>query len=191
MSVAMPAQPAIGFGRPFTRADLDAMPDDGRRYELIDGVLVVSAAPGLRHQVAVVELSFLLRGACPPGFRVLVAPFAVVLADDTELQPDLLVARRTDLTERDLPRPPVLAVEVLSHSTRFIDRNVKRARFERAGVPTFWIVEPAANPAQARLEVWELTDAGRYRLAAEAVGEQSYRARTPYPVAVRPADLVR
>ncbi len=100
--------------RPLTRADLDAMPDDGHRYELIDGALIVTPAPGLPHQRAVGELYVLLRSACPPELEVLLAPFDVALADDTVMQPDLLVARRRDLTMRDLPTAPVLAVEVLS-----------------------------------------------------------------------------
>jgi Uma2 family endonuclease len=52
----------------------------------------------------------------------------VVLADDTVLQPDALVARRSDLSERDLPAAPLLAVEVLSPSTRHIDLTLKRSR---------------------------------------------------------------
>ena len=62
---------------PFTVADLERMPDDGRRYELIDGELLVSPAPGWAHQEAVMALSILLRQACPAGLRVLPAPFAV------------------------------------------------------------------------------------------------------------------
>ncbi len=80
-------------GRAFTRADLDAMPDDGRRYELIDGSLVVTPAPLRRHQRAVGNLHLLLRHACPPELEVLLAPFDVVLAVNTVVQPDLLVTR--------------------------------------------------------------------------------------------------
>ncbi|HEY8474535.1 MAG TPA: Uma2 family endonuclease [Natronosporangium sp.] len=115
MGIAMPA-PLLTAGRPFTRADLAGMPDDGRRYELIDGVLIVSAAPGRLHQRAVGRLLRLLGDACPPEFEVLPGPFAVGLADDTELQPDV-VGRVADLTDRDLPAAPALAVEVLSPST--------------------------------------------------------------------------
>jgi Uma2 family endonuclease len=63
--------------RPFTVADLEGMPDDGRRYELIDGELLVSPAPGWPHQEAAYTLYMLLRQACPPGLRVIGAPFAV------------------------------------------------------------------------------------------------------------------
>jgi len=97
---------------PFTVADLEEMPDDGRRYELIDGELLVSPAPGWAHQAVVLALSILLDQACPAELRVLAAPFAVRPDKFNEVQPDVLVARYTDLTEDDLPRAPVLAASV-------------------------------------------------------------------------------
>ena len=85
---------ALPFARPLTRADLEALPDDGQPYELIDGTLIVSAAPRLDHQTAGGNLHLDLRAAYPPDLRVILALFAVALADDTEVQPDLLVAPR-------------------------------------------------------------------------------------------------
>lgn len=105
---------ALPFGRAITRDDLDAMPDDGHRYELVDGTLLVSPAPSRRHQDAVLNLARVLQDACPPELRCYVAPFDVVLPNGAMFQPDVLVANRADLTERDLPAAPVLAVEVLS-----------------------------------------------------------------------------
>ena len=191
MASAMPVEPILEGGRPFTVADLERTPDDGRRYELIDGVLIVSAAPGRLHQQAVLELAVVLRAACPPELQVFVAPFGIVFGDDTELQPDVLVARRADLTDKNLPAPPVLAVEVLSPSTRIIDSHVKRERFEREGTPAFWVVDPVARPDEARLVAWELAEDGRYRQVADVLGEAEHKAGLPYPVTVRPADLVR
>jgi Uma2 family endonuclease len=178
-------------GRPFTRKDLEHTPDDGRRYEIIDGTLIVSAAPSRLHQRAVVELLFRLRAACPADCEVLVAPFAVALAEDTEMQPDILVGRRADFTDRELPVAPLLAVEVLSPSTRLIDVNVKRERFRRARTPSFWTVDPIARPAEARLTVWELGKTKRYRKVATVTGDEAYTATQPFPVTVVPADLVR
>jgi len=191
MVVAMSTPQIQQSGRPFTRADLEDVPDDGRRYELIDGVLIVSAAPGRVHQRAVGRLYRLLDDACPAEFEVLIAPFAVGLGDDTELQPDVLVARRDQLTDRDLPGPPALAVEVLSPSTRLIDLNSKRERFQRAGTPSFWVVDPIARPAQVRLIAWELGPDKRYQQVADVTGEKEFAATLPYPVSVNPADLVR
>ena len=140
--------------RPLTRRDLDAMPDDGHRSELIDGCLVVTPAPTPRHQIVVSGLLRLLSTACPADLRVLVAPLDVVLADDTVVQPDVLVARRDDFTERDLPVAPLLAVEVLSPSTRRVDVTLKRARYEAAGCPSYWVLDPD-HPS---LTAWNLQD---------------------------------
>ena len=121
----------------------------------------------------------------------MIAPFAVGLTDDTEMQPDLLVAGRDQLTDRDLPGPPALAVEILSPSTRMIDLNVKRKRFERAGTASFWVVDPIARPDEARLVAWELGPDGQYRQVADVTGEKEFAATLPYPVSVVPAELVR
>jgi Uma2 family endonuclease len=174
----------------YTRADLALMPDDGRRHELIDGELIVSAAPGRVHQRAVMRLARLLEDVCTPQFEVLIAPFASGLAEDTELQPDVLVARRDQLTEKELPGPPALAVEVLSPSTRMTDLNRKRRRFERAATPSYWVVDPVARPEEALVIAWELDARGRYEQVAQVIGEDAFDATRPYPVSVIPADLV-
>src|SRR2546427_5808485 len=88
---------------PMTRADLDRMPDDGYRHELIDGVLIVTPSPSFNHQDIAANLFIHLRQACPPELYVMIAPFDIVLADDTVMIPDLLVARRDAFTKRDLP----------------------------------------------------------------------------------------
>lgn len=171
--------------RPLTVADLDSMPDDGHRYELIDGTLIVTPAPVTRHQVMVGELYLLLRASCPADLRVLLAPLDVVLSNDTVVQPDLLVARRADLTVRNLPAAPLLAIEVTSPSTRLIDLNLKKARYEQAGCASYWVVDPDG----VSLTVWELHD-GRYDEVARVVGPEVFEARQPYPVRVCPADLL-
>ncbi|HWD83105.1 MAG TPA: Uma2 family endonuclease, partial [Kribbella sp.] len=129
-------------GAPLTRADLERLPDDGRRHELIDGVLLVTPAPVIRHQIIASNLNDVLKQACPADLRVLFAPVDVVLATDTVLQPDLLVAARESFTEDDLPGPPLLAVEVLSPSTRRFDVMVKFSRLEAAGCHAYWVVDP-------------------------------------------------
>ena len=171
--------------RPLTRVDLDAMPDDGHRYELIDGCLVVTPAPSPRHQIVVMELSHALRETCPAHLRVLAAPLDVVLADDTVVQPDVLVARRDQFTERDLPVAPTLAVEVLSPSTRRIDVTLKRSRYEAAGTPSYWVVDPD----RPSLTAWDLQE-GRYVEVAHVEGDDEFVAARPYAVAVRPSRLL-
>ena len=103
------------------------MPDDGRRYELVDGTLIVTPAPSRRHQQALLRLTLLLAEGCAEHLELVFAPFDVTLAEDTVLQPDLLIAPKDHFTERDLPSAPLLVVEILSPSTRHIDLSLKHA----------------------------------------------------------------
>ncbi|MEV6604811.1 Uma2 family endonuclease [Kutzneria sp. NPDC051319] len=171
---------------PLTVADLELMPDDGRRYELIDGMLFVSPAPGFRHQKMVAQLIVRLESACPDDLHVLPAPFAVRTAKDTEVQPDVLVARDEDLTEKNLPVAPLLAVEILSPSTTLYDLNTKKAAYQRMGVASYWVIDPL----DPRLTVFELTESGEYELVADVKGEDAHDAERPFPVRMAPAELL-
>jgi Uma2 family endonuclease len=170
--------------RPFTVEDLDAMPDDGNRYELIDGALIVTPAPGDAHQGVLGSLHVLLRQACPPELRVRLAPYDVKLAADTLVQPDLLVAPKASLVERGLFGPPSLAVEIQSPSTKAYDRGMKFVWYAAAGIASYWIVDPVAP----RLVAWQLVD-GEYVEVADVAREESWTAEAPYSVTIRPADL--
>lgn len=182
----MSAVTTLPFGRPLTRADLETMPDDGHRYELIDGTLIVSPAPRRIHQYTVGELFVLLRAAAPSSeFDVLMAPFDVVLAEDTVLEPDVLVARYADMTEKDLPVAPLLAVEVLSPSTRRTDLMMKHSRLQEAGCPSYWVVDPDVPS----LIAWGLRD-GAYVEVGNVRGDETFHARLPYTVDVTPRALV-
>jgi Uma2 family endonuclease len=189
MSIIVSDEPMLHDQR-LTRDVLESMPDDGLRYELVDGALIVNAAPGVRHQDAVLAMGMLLKAACPGHLKVLIAPFSVGLSVDTDLQPDVLVARRDRLTEKDLPGVPELVIEVLSDSTRQVDLHVKRERFERAGCPSYWLVDPSARPEEARLTAWQLGADKRYEQVADVTGEQEFHAALPYPVTAVPAELV-
>jgi Uma2 family endonuclease len=181
----MSTMTTLPFGRPLTRVDLEHMPDDGHRYELIDGVLIVSPGPQLPHQDMVGNLYLLLRAGCPRHLKVVLAPFAVALADDTEVQPDLLVAERDRFALKELPGPPLLAVEVLSPSTRRIDLLLKRDRLQTAGVPSYWLVDPE----ECSVTVLELTE-GRYAEVARAQGLNAVEVTVPYPLRIVPAELL-
>jgi Uma2 family endonuclease len=183
----LPTEPPVPWRpvQPLTRDDLDRMPDDGHRYELIDGVLLVSPSPRWQHQRALAGLYRLMYAACPRDLEVLFAPFDVVLSEDTVVEPDLLVAPRAAFSERDLPGPPLLAVEVLSPSTRRIDLMLKFARFEAAGCPSYWVVDPD-TPS---LIAWEMRD-GAYAQVAKVAGDEVARLTAPFEVAVVPSDLI-
>ncbi|WP_460393486.1 Uma2 family endonuclease [Actinophytocola sediminis] len=176
----------LAHGRPFTVDDLAAMPDDGNRYELIDGMLFVSPVPGRRHQRAVLRLAMTLAQACPVDLEVLTAPFAVRASPNTELQPDVLVGRDEDFTDKLLPVAPVLAVEVFSPSSVLNDLNNKRAAYQRLGVPSYWMLDPK-DPT---LVVYELNENGIYRKTAVVKGANVFEARQPFPVRIVPAELL-
>lgn len=178
---------AIGVnGRPYTVDDLGDMPDDGRRYELIDGMLLVSPAPDLRHQTIALELATKLKAVRPRGMHVVIAPFAVRASRVTELQPDILVGFRGDFTEKMLPVAPLLAVEILSPSTALIDMGTKRAVYERMGVNSYWVIDPAV-PA---LTVFEFGDDGLYRQVAQVKGDEVFETTRPFAVRFTPAELL-
>ena len=176
---------ALPWGAPLTEDDLAAMPADGHRYELLDGVLLVTPAPSLRHQTCVGSLLVLLHAARRPGQHVFVAPLDVRLSHLTVLEPDVLVARQADLTADRLEGAPLLAVEVLSPSTRRLDLGSKRLAYEAAGVPSYWLVDPD-GPS---LTVLELED-GRYVERATVAGDEPFHATVPFAVTVVPARLL-
>jgi len=170
--------------RPLTRADLAAMPDDGHRYELIDGVLVVTPAPSHGHQSVQMGLIARLLANCPAGLQLLAAPFDVTLDDRSVLQPDLLIAPVEAFTARDLPQAPLLAIEILSPSTRRFDLVLKRSRYESAGCAHYWVVDPD----EPRAIAWQFRD-GVYVEVANAAGAELFTVDEPFPLAFRPADL--
>ncbi|WP_284302959.1 Uma2 family endonuclease [Mobilicoccus caccae] len=173
----------------WTVDDLDTMPDDGNRYELLDGLLVVTPAPSRRHQRISMRLGSALHALCPAGLEVLAAPFDVRLAPDTSLQPDVLVASMDELTERGLPTAPLLAVEILSPSTRLYDLNLKKARYEEAGCASYWVVDPGTDATPPSITAWDLQD-GLFVEVGAAEGEQTLSVSRPFPITLSPAGLV-
>jgi Uma2 family endonuclease len=179
----MPVMPRES--RDWTVADLDLLPDDGLQYELLDGLLLVSPAPVLLHQAIVGSLYLDLRGACPPELKVYFAPVDWRPDDRTSLQPDLLVVRRTDRGVENIRKPLLLAVEVLSPSTRRKDLVLKRSKYEECAVASYWIVDPE----EPSILVCELRD-GHYVETGRARGAESLSVELPFPVTIAPTALV-
>ncbi|QQQ77693.1 Uma2 family endonuclease [Saccharothrix sp. 6-C] len=173
-------------GGSYTVEDLEGMPDDGRRYELIDGQLHVSPAPGYRHQKIALKLGALLDAHCPDELTVLTAPFTVRVSSKTEVQPDVLVGRHVDFTDKLLPVAPLLAVEVLSPSTNIRDLTIKKIAYERMGVVSYWVIDPQ----EPVLAVFELDAEGCYRQVAEVKADDAFDATLPFPVRIVPAELL-
>jgi Uma2 family endonuclease len=173
--------------RELTVADMENMPDDGFRYELDDGVLIVSPAPTYLHQRVVTQLAVVLVAACPPGFEVLVGP-GVNISRFQHRVPDVAVVRADSTDTFFLERPPALAVEFASPRTRLYDRNRKKQVYEQFGIVSYWIIEPDRDKPE--LIVFGLRD-GRYREVARVAGDETFEAELPFPVTVTPSALVR
>lgn len=167
----------------FTLDDLDNTPDDGRRRELIDGSVTVSPAPSGRHQLVLFELGFRLRLVLPEGLAVILAPYDWVISASTVMQPDLMVVRRTALSQR-LIEAPLLVAEVRSPSTARTDATLKRQVYADAGVPNYWLVDPDV-PA---IEVLSLKEAG-FELVTAVKGDEVLEVVAPFAVSFRVGDL--
>jgi Uma2 family endonuclease len=153
--MAMPIPAAIRKQGPYYTVDiLDQLPDDGNRYEVVYGELLVTPAPRWSHQELVARLFLQLHRYLErfPFGHLVMSPADVRWGRDTGVQPDLFVvpkavARTMDWT---MIRELLLVVEVLSPSSRRADRFTKRRRYQEAGVPLYWIVDGE----QEAIEVW-------------------------------------
>jgi Uma2 family endonuclease len=134
--------------RKLTYDDYLRLPDDGKRYELIDGELHVTPAPGTRHQSTVANVlrllgSFIYKRRMG---RLWTAPLDVLFGPTDVVQPDLVFVsteRKEIITDAAVRGAPDLVIEVLSPSTRRRDEGVKLRQYEREGVREYWLLDPA------------------------------------------------
>ena len=172
------AMPAIT--EPVTTIEqLHALPEDGLRHELLDGLHVVTPAPQAAHQLIVLGLIRALDAVLVgrDDLQLFLSPADVILSPRTLVQPDVFIVRKT-------PRQPIrawseigiplLAIEILSPSTASRDRGVKRRIYQQAGVGEYWIVDLDARlierwaPGDKRPEV--LADTLAWTLPGGASG---------------------
>ena len=169
----------------YTAAEVRAFPDDRVRYEVIRGELFVTPAPRRSHQRAVREFVIRLHGyltALHLG-EALPAPFEVEFAEDSAVQPDVIVILERDrpkISDERLGGPPALIVEIVSHSSRRTDRLQKRALYQDFGVPDYWIVDID----QRHVEVWESGSLAP-RVVTDTLTWQPDRAITPLEIDLR------
>lgn len=142
------------LARPLTYDDLCQMPDDRNRYELIGGELVVSPSPNRIHQKISLRLTLLIAqyvDARQLG-EVYVAPVDVRLSPHNVVEPDLLFIRQDRLGIYGPTGPvegaPDLVVEIISPSSRIMDRTRKAALYADSGVPEYWVVDPERREVQ-------------------------------------------
>jgi Uma2 family endonuclease len=172
-----------------TYADYAAIPNDGRRYEIHEGELAVTPAPGTSHQRVSRNLLVLLHAHAVRHQlgEVFVAPIDCILDDTTVVQPDLVFVTRdrlASISPRGIEGAPSLVVEVLSPGTVKIDRGVKTQLYARHGVLHYWIVDPEARVIEAHV-----LRGGVYEPAGRLEGTRP-AALPPFPeLALDPAAL--
>jgi len=147
----------------WTYKEYAALPNDGVRYEIVNGVLFMTPSPSGRHQDAVGEIFAYLREYVKQAGigKVRIAPCDVELAANVVVQPDVFIVLNEHLDRIKDDRvigAPDLVVEVTSPGTATYDRNNKYHAYARAGVPEYWLVDPAS----ATVEVLVLDD-NQYR----------------------------
>lgn len=172
-----------------TYEDYCRLPNDGRRYEILEGELAVTPAPTPGHQELLLNLAALLRDHVTSRRlgKVYVSPIDVILARTSVVQPDLVFVRADRLSlvsGRGIEGPPDLVVEVLSPTTEAQDRGAKLQLYARHGVPHYWLLDPDAR----RLEAYELAGTS-YRLVADLTGTADF-APALFPGLTLPLDAL-
>lgn len=172
---------------PWTLDDLPDLPDDGNRYELIEGNLLVGPAPAIPHVRAANRLHRRLSRQAPDQFTVCQGGGVYPVSRKTYLIPDLFVVLDKTLDGDGpgfVPAEILLAVEVLSPSTRRSDLVAKRHQYAAMGIPRYWIVDPKART----LAVLALKE-DRYREEALVEAGQRWYTEEPFPLDLDPADF--
>lgn len=138
-------QAHLGSGTaPFSYRDLEGMPDDGRFYELSNGVLVVTPGPTAGHQDLAFRLGLILERHRLPTQAILIEA-DLFIRDDTVKRPDIQVVDRSLIEGQAIKGTPALVVEITSPSTALLDRTEKRVVYAEAAIPAYWLVDPEAR----------------------------------------------
>ena len=178
LSVVTPADWLAGPPQgSWTYEDYAALPDDGNRYEIVNGVLIMAPAPSPEHQEIILEIASYLRThvKLTGRGRVFMAPIDVDLGSGNAFQPDLVVVLKAHLnkvTEKKIVGAPDMVVEVASPSTAAYDRLTKYEKYAQAGIPEYWIVKPKTRTVEVMV-----LEHGEYRSLGIFRGEQMLPSR--------------
>ncbi|GAB20767.1 hypothetical protein GOEFS_131_00020 [Gordonia effusa NBRC 100432] len=178
------AEPACNFPEVWTTADLDRLPNEGHRYEILEGSLVMAPPPWGHHQNIATKLLVTLFAAAPADWRVLTK--IGVHVPGGEFIPDIAVLKpgaehRVVWNEA---ADVALVVEVASASTQSFERGTKAQKYAAAGIPNYWRVEQDGS-----VVAYEL-DGPSYTVIATARPGTSWTATTPFTTTLTPSDLV-
>jgi Uma2 family endonuclease len=168
--------------------ELEHTPDDGQRYELVDGRLDVSPAPKPIHTCVDSRLTIHLGNNAPDDFDILTGPGINLNADRTHHRiPDLAVFDAARPEQGYYSVPPVLAVEIVSPESVFRDNHTKRREYAAFGIPSYWLI----NPLPEKVGLIELRlDDGEYKEVTQIYGEDVFETDLPFPVKLVPHWLV-
>src|SRR5690625_1359647 len=161
-----------------TYDDYRNLPDDGKRYEIIRGELLMTPAPSINHQRILEKLFISINNYVEENNlgEVLVAPVDIILSMTDVVQPDLIFVskeREEIITKKNIVEAPDLVVEIISEHTEVIDRNRKKALYERYHVREYWIV----HPDEKQVEQYVLEEgAFKYQASAGASGKLACKA---------------
>jgi Uma2 family endonuclease len=202
-TLASMSAPTSGLRLPdqygYTVADLHALPEDGRRYELIDGSFIVSPSATFDHNLLALWIVDDLRASSPDPAYIVGTDQSANIDDHNEPRPDVVVAHVRNLRNSPFPiTDATLVVEVVSPSSVLRDTETKRALYARAGVPSYWIVVPEQDKPTIALAELVLDPGQRqYRYATHYTTEVFHTDR-PWPVTIdlpaltaRRAELMR
>ncbi len=184
MTVSVPRHPG-----PWTIDDLYAIPDDGYRYEIADGSLLVSPPPPIPHLKVNERLRRVLAQQAPPDFCVLAVGGGIEMGRRTTYYiPDVMVVPEEVMNREGpllYPADVLLVVEVLSPSNAGKDLVLKRHDYAAAGIPQYWI----ADPQERTLTVLVSDGAGPYREDAVVRPGESWSTDRPYPIRLDPGEF--
>ena len=169
--------------RKWTLEELHGLPDDGNRYELVHGELLVTPAPTAVHETILARLSRILdRFVEAQGLGLVYRPRSVIRRRPrSEVEPDLYVS--AEIVDYDAAPIPMLVVEVLSPYTRRRDESIKRAYYlDEVGVPEYWMIDPDAGTLRvARRAGPDVTYEGMMVWAPPASDSLSFDVRDLFP----------
>lgn len=155
-------QPAVSEALKFTYSDYLLLPDNGKRYEILEGELLMSPSPNTKHQIVLLNLAAVLNSFVERNNlgQIFIAPYDVVLSKYDVVQPDIIFisSKNTKMIKpTHLEGAPDLVIEIISPGSAQRDRIIKRKIYALHGVKEYWLVHPEKERVQMlRLEKGEL-----------------------------------